>query len=237
MTLSTASLFAGPPAPPTIAWPAPPHLVDADLLVWAETVRDGACTSVVVASGTTVRLVDLDGNACAHLLVFNADEPAERLDVENTLRTPERLALTAGCRLLSGAGRTLATITHRSTGGHDASVSAADAALFARAVARHELATHPAPRSLAFFRAVSLADDGAPVFGGPVEPGASVTIRAELPLVVLVANAPHPLDPRPDATSGPVELLAWRDSRTSGATARHPASRGVRGSADRAARA
>ena len=183
-----------PPAPPTIAWPAPPDLVD-------------------------------------------AVEPAERLDVENTPRTPERLALTAGCRLLSGAGRTLATITHRSTGGHDASVSAADAALFARAVARHELATHPAPRSLAFFRAVSLADDGTSAFGGPVEPGASVTIRAELPLVVLVANAPHPLGPRPDATSGPVELLAWREPRTSGATARHPASRGVHGSVDRAARA
>ncbi|MGV8966728.1 MAG: DUF1989 domain-containing protein [Cellulomonas sp.] len=237
MSIPTTALFAGRPAPPAIAWPAPPDLVDADLLVWAETVRHGACTSVVVASGTTVRLVDLDGDACAHLLVFNADEPTERLDVEHTVRAPQRPALTAGCRLLSGEGRTLATITHRSTGGHDATVSTTDAALFARAVARHELAHRQVPRSLAFFQSVSLDDDGVPVFGGPVGPGASVTIRAEIPLVVLVANAPHALDPRPDATCGPVELLAWRDSPTSAATARRPASRDVHGSADRARRA
>lgn len=173
----------------------------------------------------------------AQLLVFNADEPAEWLDVVRTLRAPQHLALTAGCRLLSGAGRTLALITQCSAGGHDVSASVSDAALLARAAARHELDGRAIGRSLAFVQAVCLDDDGAPVFGGPVGPGASMTIRAELPLVVLVANAPHPLDPRPGTTSGPVELLAWRDSRISGATARHPASRGVRGSADRAARA
>ncbi len=202
MPIPTPSLFAGLPAPRAIAWPAAPDLVDADLLVWAETVRDGAGTSVVVARGTTVRLVDLDGDACAHLLVFNADEPAERLDVEQTLRVPQRPALTAGCRLLSDEGRTLARIAHRSAGGLDVAVSTTDA-LFARAVG----------------------------------PGASMTIRAEVLLVFRVANAPHPLDPRPDATCWPMELLAWRDGRTTGATARRPASRAVRGSADRAARA
>jgi uncharacterized protein YcgI (DUF1989 family) len=36
-----------------------------------------------------------------------------------------------------------------------------------------------------------------------------VELRAELPLVVLIANAPHPLDPRPEYTCTPLEVLAW----------------------------
>ena len=235
MPQATTALFADLPAPAAITWPAPPALLDADLLVWAETVHGGLCASVVVASGTTVRLVALNGDACAHLFVLSADEPAERLDVERTLRARATTAREAGWRLLSGEGHTLATITHRSTGGPHAPVRATGAAPFARAIDRLEL-TRPIPSSLAFFQAVARDDDGAPV-AGPAGSGASVSIRAEMPLVVLVANTPHPLDPRTGVAGGPLELLAWREHRTAGATARHPASRDVRGSADRAAHA
>lgn len=37
-----------------------------------------------------------------------------------------------------------------------------------------------------------------------------MTLRAEQDLTVLIANVPHPLDPRPAYTSTPLEVLAWR---------------------------
>jgi uncharacterized protein YcgI (DUF1989 family) len=45
-------------------------------------------------------------------------------------------------------------------------------------------------------------------------PGAHVELRAELPLIVLVANVPHPLDPRDRYTGSTLEILAWRDAPT-----------------------
>jgi uncharacterized protein YcgI (DUF1989 family) len=35
-------------------------------------------------------------------------------------------------------------------------------------------------------------------------------MRFELPAVVLVANVPHPLDPRSEYVSTPVRIRAWR---------------------------
>ena len=38
-------------------------------------------------------------------------------------------------------------------------------------------------------------------------------LLAELPLIVLIANVPHPVDPRPAYTSGPLRVHAWRSRR------------------------
>ena len=40
-----------------------------------------------------------------------------------------------------------------------------------------------------------------------------VELRAELDLVVLLANVPHPLDDRPTYTSGTVRVTAWAAER------------------------
>lgn len=200
--------------PRPTAWPPPPDLIDADRLVWAETLHPGGCTAVVVARGTTVRLTDLDGDACAHLLVYDARTPGER-GLAARVRTSEKPTLTIGGRLLSDEGSALATITHDTAGPHDPFFGTTDLTLFARAAVKHGLVPRPLPPSVSFFQAVTRADDGAAVFVGSTSPGASVSILAEMPLVVLVANTAHPLDPRPDAVVGPLELLAWRDYCTS----------------------
>ena len=51
------------------------------------------------------------------------------------------------------------------------------------------------------------------MFEGSAGPGAAVTLRAEVPLLLLVANTAHPLDPR-EFTSTPLEVLAWRGEPT-----------------------
>jgi uncharacterized protein YcgI (DUF1989 family) len=41
-----------------------------------------------------------------------------------------------------------------------------------------------------------------------------VTLRAEQDVIVLIANVPHPADPRPEYVSTPLEVLAWRAAAT-----------------------
>jgi uncharacterized protein YcgI (DUF1989 family) len=45
-------------------------------------------------------------------------------------------------------------------------------------------------------------------------PGCAVTLRCELPLVVLLADVPHPVDPRPEPEVTALEVLAWRGEST-----------------------
>lgn len=64
---------------------------------------------------------------------------------------------------------------------------------------------------LNLFKGVRIAQGGETVLEvGPHEPGRYVTLRAEMDLIVVMANCPHVLDPRPDYSSGLVRATAWR---------------------------
>jgi urea carboxylase-associated protein 2 len=222
-----------PTLPPT-AWPAVPDGVAAQDLTWAEVVGGGNYTNKVVARGTTIRLTDLAGDACAHVLLFNADQPWERLNVADTVKVPWQAYLSTGHPLLSDQGRVLATVVADDSGRHDAlcgtssrarneerygdgapqGPSPAGRELLLLAALKHGLGPRDIPPSISFFQGVRVGDDGRLAFTGSAGAGASVTLRAELPLVVLVANVPHPLDPRGDYTCTSLEVLAWRGAPT-----------------------
>jgi urea carboxylase-associated protein 2 len=222
------------PTLPASAWPAPPAGVDAASLTWAEVVAGGNYTNKVVARGTTIRLTDVAGDACAHILLFNADQPWERLNVADTVKVPWQAYISAGHPLLSDAGRVLATVVADTSGRHDAlcgttsrtanearygdgaaqGPSPAGRELLLLGALKHGLGPRDVPPSLSFFQRVRVGDDGALAFSGSAGAGASVTLRAELPLVVLIANVPHPLDPREAYTCSALEVLAWRGAPT-----------------------
>ena len=44
---------------------------------------------------------------------------------------------------------------------------------------------------------------------GPFAPGRQLTLRAEMDLIVVLANCPHVLDPRVDYAVTPVRATAW----------------------------
>ena len=215
--------------------PYPPAGVDPETLTWAETVAPGGYTHKVVARGTRLRLQDVTGDACAHVLLFSALQPWERLNVADTQKIPWQAYVGAGHPLLSGEGRVLATVVADTSGHHDAFAGTSSDAwvrakhgdpspqgptpsgrsLLLLAAAKHGLGPRDLPPSISFFQGVRVQDDGA--FGGlgSAGPGASVDLLAELPLVVLVANVPHPLDPRAEYVVGPLRVHAWRDAATS----------------------
>jgi hypothetical protein len=216
------------PVVPASSWPEPP--CEASRLVWAETVAGGNYTHRVLARGTEFRLTDPHGDACAHLLLHHADRPWERLNVADTVKVQWNAYLGEGVLLLSDQGRVLASVVADTSGRHDAlcgtstlvrnterygdgtpqSPSPAGRELFKLAAAKNGLDPRDLPPSLSFFQGVRVRDDGTLDFTGSVGPGGSVTLRAEQDVTVLIANVPHPVDPRPEYVSTALEVLAWR---------------------------
>jgi uncharacterized protein len=228
-----ASADAMPIVPARAAPRIPPQVAPEDV-VWAETVAGGGYTSRVLARGSTVRLTDRAGDGCAHLLLFNADQPWERLNVADTVKIPWQAYLAAGHPLLSDQGRVLASITADSSTRHDALCGTSSRAvnqdrygdgspegptpagreLLKLAAAKHGLSPRDVPPSLSLFQGVRVDEDGSLLFLGSSGPRREVEIRTELPLVLLLANVPHPLDPRSEYTCTPLEVLAWRGQPT-----------------------
>ncbi|WP_119696036.1 urea amidolyase associated protein UAAP1 [Microbacterium halotolerans] len=219
---------------PAVSSPFAPEGVDPAGLTWAETVAPGGYTHRVIARGTRVRLDDVTGDANAHVLLFNALEPWERLNVADTVKIPWQAYLSTGHPLLSGDGRVLATVADDTTGRHDAlcgtSTDALNAAkygdarpegpspsgrsLFVKAAAKRGLGPGDLPPSISFFQGVRVGPDGGFEWQGSGGPGGAVTLIAELPLIVLIANVAHPIDPRTDYIVGPLRVHAWRGEPT-----------------------
>lgn len=217
------------PVVPASSWPTPPEGVAAERLTWAETVPGGRYTSKVLARGTRLRLRDLDGTACAHLLLWRADAPWERLNVADTVKVPWQAYLSAGHPLLSDQGRVLATVVSDTSGHHDAlcgtttlsgntakygageveSASPAGRELLALAALKNGLSRRDVAPNLSFFHGVRVDHDGTLVSTGSAGAGTVVELVTHLPLIVAIANTAHPLDPAPQFTVGSLEVLAW----------------------------
>ena len=217
------------PTLPASNWPTPPDGVDPSTLTWAETVAAGGYSSKIITRGTTVRLADTAGDACAHLLLFNADQTAERLNVADTVKVLWQAYLGPGHLLLSDQGRVLASIVTDTSGRHDAlcgtssrsanerrygdgapqGPSPAGRDLQVLAVAKHGMSARDVGPGVSFFKGVRAEPDGGLTFTGAAPAGSYLEFRAEMPLVVVIANVPHPLDPRPAYTCSTLEVLAW----------------------------
>ena len=202
-------------------------------VVWEETLAPGGYAARRLARGTRLRLIDLHGDACAAMLLFNAENPLERLNVADTIKVQWNGYLGAGKLLLSDMGRVMATILEDSASTHDAFCGASNRASNARrygdgdnhgahpnardrfmlGVAKHGLGRKDIHPCINWFKGVRIEADGstAPRIG-PFEPGRQLILRAEMDVIVVLANCPHVLDPREAYTVTALRATAWRGS-------------------------
>ena len=220
-------------------------------VTWEETIAPGGYATRRLSRGTRLRLVDLHGDACAALLAFNAENPLERLNVADTLKVQWNGYLGAGKLLLSDMGRVLMSILEDTAGTHDAFCGASSEATnvrkygtganhgphpnardrFLLGVAKHGLSRKDVHPCVNLFKGTRIAEDGAIVPEvGPFAPGRQVILRAEMDLIVVLANCPHVLDPRPDWAVTALRATAWNGPAT-------PADDPIRTSAPEATRA
>lgn len=193
-------------------------------VVWDETVDGFRYTARSLARGTHLRFTDLDGDGCVQLLLFNALAPHERLNVADTAKVQWQAYLRTGSLLLTDLGRALATILDGGARGHhdllcgasaDATATVGDERppsrqLLQLGVARVGLERRDVHPCLNLFKGVRVEDGDVLTFTGGAGAGATVDLRCELPVHVVVANTPHVLDDRPQPPCTAVRITAWR---------------------------
>lgn len=228
-------VLAQPTVPPSGATELPGGVDSADV-IWDEVIATGDDASAELSAGAVLRATDLAGDACASMLVYNARRPIERLNAADTVKVQWSAYLGAGSLLLSDMGRALMSVRADTCSGHDIlcgpSTIAGNAARYgdgtahgatpaARArltvaLAKLGLGRRDLVPSLNLFSPVRVEAYGALTLlpGGP-EAGSFVELSALLDVIVVVANAPHPLDERPTYERGPVRLTAWMPSTAS----------------------
>lgn len=222
------------PVLPPVADDLPAGVVMDDLL-WEETIAAGGYATRRLSRGARLRLIDLKGDACASMLLFNAEMPTERLNVADTVKVQWNAYLGAGRLLLSDMGRVLMSFLADDAETHDIFCGTSNAATnaakygdgtnsgpcpngrdrFLLGAAKHGLQRRDVHPCVTLFKGATIGPDGAitPQIG-PFAPGRTVILRAEMDLIVVIANCPHVLDPREAWTVTPLRATAWRGAIT-----------------------
>lgn len=201
-----------------------------------ETLPGGGQASFILRRGQVLRVTDIEGDANVSLLMFNADQPGERLNLPDTLKAQHTARLTAGHCLYSDMGRVLAAITEDTCGWHDSLGGVLNAAetqskygvgryqelrnAFYRngvdnllvEMGKWNLTLEDLLMVLNLFSRVTVATDGTLRF----EPGNSragdyIEFYAPMNTLVVLTALQHPMDPAPRYQPRPVQLT-WRQS-------------------------
>ena len=224
-----------PSIPASSAKNLPDH-ISAEQVIWDEVIAPGGYSFRKLPRGTRLRLVNTNAEACAQLLVYNADNPIERLNVADTVKVQWNAYLGQGKLLLSDMGRVLMSITEDSCGNHDTlcgySTPLSNAAIYGRgenysgcpsasdrfliALAKNGMGRRDLMASVSLFKGVRVNDDGALVWVESASTaGDVVELRSEMNTLVIIANTPHVLDPRPRYTVSKLRVTGYSGSITS----------------------
>jgi len=232
--MGNTQVEAMPTLPASAASARPPGVAPGNML-WETTLGAGGYAGKELWRGARLQLKDLQGDACVSMLVFNAERPVERLNIADTIKVQWNAYLGAGKLLLSDMGRVLMSVIDDDAGTHDtfcgASTARSNAARygdgdnwgphpnardrFALAVSKFGLGRRDIHPCINWFKGIRIAEDGTTeLAAGPFAPGRTLTLRAEMNVLVVLANCPHRLDARARYTVTPVRASAWRGEVT-----------------------
>jgi urea carboxylase-associated protein 2 len=208
--------------------------------LYEETVPGGGTASFILKRGQILRITDLEGGANVSLMLLNAHQPSERLNVPDTLKGQHTFRLTAGHCLYSDMGRVLAAIVSDSCGWHDpiGGVLNADETREKYGAGRYQELRNAFHRNgsdnllvemgkwnldlqdllmvVNLFSKVTVDAAGAFHFvPGHSKPGDHVALYAPMDTLVVLTALQHPMDPHPQYAPRPVKL-AWSEARSDG---------------------
>ena len=186
-----------------------------------------------VQQGQIFRIVDLEGNQAVDTLFYNAQDPAERYSVTDTVQRQGGIYLETGTVLVSNRGRPMLTIVADTCGRHDSFGGACaaesntvryahqkkfmhscrDNFLLALARANNGMTKRDMAPNINFFMNVPVTPDGGLTFeDGVSAPGKYVEMRAEMDVLVLVSNCPQLNNPCNAYNPTPIRFLIWDET-------------------------
>ncbi len=199
--------------------------------LFEEVVPGGGHTSFIIKRGQSLRITDLHGGANVSVMMVNATERSERLNLPDSLKCQHTAKLTTGHCLYSDMGRVLAAIVADTCGWHDSigGVSNAEEVLERYGRGRYQELRNGFYRNgtdnllvemgkwgldatdllmtLNLFSRVDVDDQGALRFvRGNAKAGDYVELYAPMHTLVALTAIQHPLDPNPDYAPQPVKL-------------------------------
>lgn len=200
-------------------------------LLLEESLPGGGHVSLIVKRGQSLRITDLRGSANVSVMMINASEKSERLNLPDSLKCQHTAKLTAGHCLYSDMGRVLAAIVADTCGWHDSigGVSNADEVLERYGAGRYQelrngfyrngtdnllvemgkwgLGISDLMMTLNLFSRVDVTDEGALSFvPGNSRAGDYVDLYAPMNTLFVLTAIQHPLDPNPEYAPKPVKL-------------------------------
>ena len=200
--------------------------ISPDTVIHREQVPPGWYATMRLRRGEALRIVDDSGSSSISLIGWREDETSERINCADTVKVQWSAAIGKGRVILSDMGRVLLSLIEDTSGAHDllvggstpASTLAAFGTMtrntqenFLAAASKIGLDVRDIPPCVTFFAPVSLDDAGRFRWQARRKrPGDFVDLRAEMNLIIVASNCPHPLDPARPSASGPVTLIKHR---------------------------
>jgi len=201
-----------------------------------EILPGGGHLSFVLKRGQILRMTDPDGGANVSLMMLNAHEKSERLNLPDTLKGQHTARLIAGHCFYSDMGRVLAGIIADTCGWHDpfgGVLNAAEATekygqgryqelrngFFRNGtdnllveMGKWDLNLEDLLMVVNFFSKVTVDDHGQFSFhSGYSQPGSYVELFAPMDTLVVMTALQHPMDPSREYAPRPVQL-SWRQA-------------------------
>jgi len=199
-----------------------------DAVISAEQVPAGWYATIRLRRGEALRIIDTTGRSSVSMIGWRQEDTSERINCADTVKVQWSATLSKGRVILSDMGRVFMSLVEDTSGAHDVLVGGSTPAStlaaygapsrnthenFLAAAAKLGLGLRDIPPCVTFFAPVSLDPEGRFRWDASRKRrGDFVDLRAEMNLVVVLSNCPHPLDPIRPAASGPVTLVRHRAS-------------------------
>ncbi len=200
--------------------------ISPDAVLHREHVPPGWYAPMRLRRGEGLRIVDDTGRSSVSLIGWREEDTSERINCADTVKVQWSAVIAKGRVILSDMGRVCLSLIEDTSGAHDVLVGGSTPASthaafgaparntqenFLAAASKLGLDVRDIPPCVTFFAPVSLDDAGRFRWQeGRKRPGDFVDLRAEMNLIVVASNCPHPLDPARPAASGSVTLIKHR---------------------------
>lgn len=200
-------------------------------ILFKETVPGAGMWSFVLRRHLTLRITDTEGGTNVGLMVYQFENPLNRLNLPDTLKAQYTAKLTRGHVLMSDMGNALLSITADTVGWHDPLGGHGNTALvkkkygeatyqekrndwyrnahdnFLIELGKYGLGKRDLVANVNFFSRVDVNAEGEMNFhAANSKAGDYVDLRAEMNLLVVLNTCQHPLDPNPKYEPKPAQL-------------------------------